>query len=419
MAADLGQLCEVIADSDEGIMLCLDAATALKCSRQNPLRRIWCVFEVFHGLLNEKPLVLKLGRAENPSGAPVAWQWKREWEHNQVRCLAESVDVLRAESTKEEDKERIIAALAESGTGVDTVNGRLTTAVWNAYTTRGQSAFHYAVQGSRELGWAVQNCGVDLEAKNPEGWTALHSAAYSGQVRIVNALLNPIYELACEEDVEDEWLPVGNKKKKPAPAAELKGANVNAQDGKGRTPSCFSAAWQGNLDCIKLLVEAGADLTLGDTYGLRPIDRAKRCYKNGRHSNKQKKDQTKDDVSKEDVPRYKEVVDYLTEVMMANGTFLPEPPSLLRSMSNTSTSSSGSGGGGGGGYYHKTNSGESWGKGRGSQPNRASGDGRNGGKGKGGGDGKGKGGGKGGDGKGKGSKANNRRNGSETEPRRR
>jgi len=368
MAADLDKLTHVIKDVPEGLMLVMEPAKALASDRLNPLRRIWCVFEIFHALDANRPLVLKLGRAAPPKpsatsittagaagDAPLAagttgaaaagpLAWHREWAHKQVDALAKSVDVLRADATKAEDKvtiERDLklqrradtvrlffclrlfrcaclifffggGAIAGRASGLlpvkhalhllllllgplpwRQVNRRITTAIWNAFTTRGQAAFHYAVQGAAALGWAVATQGVDLEARNPEGWTALHSAAYSGQAELVKALVSPVpfvEELFLADQAQARaqgqahavgdgplWENVARKKGKKGGAsgcggsgsvARPFGADVNARDKKGRTPA-FSAAWQGSLRPLELLVTAGCDLALCDVFGYR------------------------------------------------------------------------------------------------------------------------------------------------------
>jgi len=97
MSTDLKQLAGCIADAPEGIMMCLDVQRALIEPLHNPLRRIWCVFEVWHCMSFGKPLVIKLGRAvRNESGRGV---WHREWDLDQVTELASRVDVLKAEAT--------------------------------------------------------------------------------------------------------------------------------------------------------------------------------------------------------------------------------------------------------------------------------------------------------------------------------
>jgi hypothetical protein len=325
MSADLQQLAGCISEAPEGIMMCLNAETALSQPLLNPLRRIWCVFEVYNCLAVKKPLVIKLGRAALTADRGMVWH--RDWEHQQVFQLAEQVDVEKADSTKLEDKERILAELSGSGL-LSEVNRCLRTAVWNAYTSRGQTAYHYAVQGAEVLGWAMLLGAVEIESRNPEGWTALHSAAYSGQSEVVSALLYPHFGGSADaknesaaSSGEGEWQMATTKKKSSKAAAASvqaaassapRGADVNARDGKGRTPA-FSAAWQGQLESLKLLVaHPDIDLSFCDEYNVRPIDRVQRCL--------DAKGKGKNALRPEQRPEYEACLAFLTEAMTKDGS---------------------------------------------------------------------------------------------------
>mmetsp|Transcript_20820 Transcript_20820/g.39816 ORF Transcript_20820/g.39816 Transcript_20820/m.39816 type:complete len:164 (-) Transcript_20820:1146-1637(-) len=78
------------------------------------------------------------------------------------------------------------------------------------------------------------------DSRNKDGWTPLHQAAYSGQVKIVTALIKA-------------------------------GAKVNSKDHDGDTPLHYASA-QASVDCIKPLVDAGADLEARDQDGESPLD---------------------------------------------------------------------------------------------------------------------------------------------------
>jgi ankyrin repeat protein len=86
--------------------------------------------------------------------------------------------------------------------------------------------------------------GVDANAVDAEGNTALHLAAFNGHMDVVKALL-------------------------------AAGADANAQDAQGWTP-VFKAAYNHELDCgfapvVQALVEAGADVNQRIFYGLTPL----------------------------------------------------------------------------------------------------------------------------------------------------
>jgi len=93
------------------------------------------------------------------------------------------------------------------------------------------------------------------------------------------------------------------------------GANVNLQNKTGETP-LHKASWRGNLEAIQLLVEHGANVTIRNKQGQTPKDVAKngqtvellkpteRLWQDSddedENSNKKKSSQTKNDESEED-----------------------------------------------------------------------------------------------------------------------
>ena len=83
---------------------------------------------------------------------------------------------------------------------------------------------------------------MDIDSKDYAGRTALHVAAYQGNIRILKYLLEHA-------------------------------ANVNAVDNEGKTP-IFSGAYDGNFKTVKLLCEYGADLHLKDNSNLTVLEYA-------------------------------------------------------------------------------------------------------------------------------------------------
>ena len=150
----------------EGLLLVLDSPRhALDNERLNPLRRIWCVFELYCALSHGKNLVIKLGTVSPATGtanptpttaaaAPAAGgqqqqqqQQRREWvdqcgldreaDHALVTLLVKSVDVLSAGATKQEDYDRIVDKLGLRHTGREAgqfgaavMNHRIEDAIW-------------------------------------------------------------------------------------------------------------------------------------------------------------------------------------------------------------------------------------------------------------------------------------------------
>ncbi len=75
----------------------------------------------------------------------------------------------------------------------------------------------------------------DVTARDPEGRTPLHLAAFHGYAIMVSQML-------------------------------LQQADVNARDNQQRTPGHWSA-YKGHLDVIKMLLESGADINARDAEG--------------------------------------------------------------------------------------------------------------------------------------------------------
>jgi Flp pilus assembly protein TadD len=86
--------------------------------------------------------------------------------------------------------------------------------------------------------------GIDVNAPDSDGWTALMVAASVGKLPAVQALI-------------------------------MAGANVNAATGKGETP-LMAAALSGNAAIVKLLLAEGADKTAASAQGLTAADVAVR-----------------------------------------------------------------------------------------------------------------------------------------------
>ena len=85
--------------------------------------------------------------------------------------------------------------------------------------------------------------GADLRARNSGGFTALHAAAYVGDVDTASKLLG-------------------------------KGAIVNDQENKAEVTPLSVAAEEGHVEMARVLVEHGADLEAVERNGYTPLSRA-------------------------------------------------------------------------------------------------------------------------------------------------
>jgi ankyrin repeat protein len=110
--------------------------------------------------------------------------------------------------------------------------------------------------------------GADVNAKDKDGWSALHIAVNDVLVEIVNTLVRkgadvaamdgagatPLHYAASRGNIEEIKILLSN------------GADVNAQDSLGWTPLRW-AVRNGNMEAIKLLVTRGANVNAKDRRG--------------------------------------------------------------------------------------------------------------------------------------------------------
>ncbi|XP_059147237.1 putative ankyrin repeat protein RF_0381 [Physella acuta] len=105
--------------------------------------------------------------------------------------------------------------------------------------------------------------GADVNRQNNEGKTALHFAAESGSVKLVNVLLefNANVNLQCSLGRTPLSTAVVNDDDKIICCLLANGADVNTEDHEGNTPLLISCrSIKKNVDVLKLLVKAGSDV---------------------------------------------------------------------------------------------------------------------------------------------------------------
>jgi uncharacterized protein len=174
--------------------------------------------------------------------------------------------------------EKTVEALVAAGASVNATNRYGVTALSQA-----------CVNGNAAMVETLLKAGADANTFQAEGQTALMTAARSGSVEAAKALLDHGAEVNAKESWRGQtalmWAAAENH---PAVVQLLveKGAEVNARSAMfdfrglktkpgdvpmhfprgGLTPLLF-AARNGHLDCVRILLAAGADTKLGDPDG--------------------------------------------------------------------------------------------------------------------------------------------------------
>ena len=230
---DLDLLRHVVAAVPEGIVLVLDPAAAQgeECHERSPLMRVWCIWEILCALRakpNPRPVLVKMGRtvpttaaADDDSGVggekkigragagavgvagaaegaaeggapkrdtqqpppppPPPFRFQVEWDRDTVALIVKSLSLKDARAKHEPDRLSILADIRHTYPGGAAAMERcVVSALWASYSGRNLAALQFAVQGLGALKQALASGMADLDARNPERWTALHCAASAG-----------------------------------------------------------------------------------------------------------------------------------------------------------------------------------------------------------------------------------------------
>jgi len=114
--------------------------------------------------------------------------------------------------------------------------------------------------------------GMDVNAKDNLGITAIHATALVGHVEIADFLVSKGANVQAKDNNGTTPLHVVglNKNTEIAPFLVAKGADVNVRNNNGITP-LHSVTLVGNLESIKFLVSRGADIHAKDNNGVTPL----------------------------------------------------------------------------------------------------------------------------------------------------
>ena len=135
---------------------------------------------------------------------------------------------------------------------------------------------HYAEYGDLRLAQELlTRVGIDIEAYDKEGNTALIIAAEKGRVRFLEELIAHGADLNAQNYNGSTALicAIHNGYKRSAEVLIDAGADVNLTT-KHKETALMKAAEKGDMDILKSLVAAGADVNKQDKYGLTALMRA-------------------------------------------------------------------------------------------------------------------------------------------------
>ena len=140
-------------------------------------------------------------------------------------------------------------------------------------TFSGYTALHCAAQNRdiqpEQLEFLLKN-GEDVNARDPEGRTALHYIISSKNLENIRLLLDAGSELEVKggSDGETPLILAARTNRNPTVLSMLlkAGANVNATNSLGET-ALMGTAWKGTPESMQLLLEAGADINARSSIG--------------------------------------------------------------------------------------------------------------------------------------------------------
>ena len=126
-----------------------------------------------------------------------------------------------------------------------------------------------ALEGDREKVKKTLDAGINVNAMNQEGHTALMLAAYNGHTDIVSSLIQRGAVVDRRDLLGQTALLYASSGQFPETVRVLldKGAEPNIVDSNEHFSPLMHAATAGNLDVVKLLLESGADRLLTDVDG--------------------------------------------------------------------------------------------------------------------------------------------------------
>ncbi len=138
----------------------------------------------------------------------------------------------------------------------------------NPHNTDSRQLFNAATTNDVETVKVLLNKGVNINAKDTHGATALIKAASRGYADMTRLLLDKGAEINVKAN--DGWTALmgaaGGGETNTVKLLLDKGVDINAKDTNGMTALLFAAA-KGQIDTVRLLLDKGADINVQDDLG--------------------------------------------------------------------------------------------------------------------------------------------------------
>lgn len=220
--------------------------------------------------------ILTLSRIhEHVQNLKMAGVRKKEdiWGHEPIRKALQAEQIEYSKEgffrAAELGNERAIAIFLKTGIDLETKNP----AGWTPLIVA-------CAGGKLKAAIELINAGANLNAGDAQGLTSLHWAAFRGYPKLTELLLEKGADVNAHSNLGLTPL----SQAVMSGHAEIVGillnmrANPNAADSDGLTP-LHKAVGDGNLEMVKQLVAAGADRNAKSTRGLTPVDIARQRNK--------------------------------------------------------------------------------------------------------------------------------------------
>ncbi|CAK0762960.1 conserved hypothetical protein [uncultured Gammaproteobacteria bacterium] len=241
---------------------------------------MWSPGRVAHYLATEQGLPMaRAALGSDPAHVP-SLETMRRWfalRHDWVSVDAVSMGVAAplAELLEREKRSEALAALQSLVSATTDPEEQIYLNLWQTHLQNDPKSFFLAAENNDMVTLdAMIGYGISLNVTDPEGMTVLHYAVRNGHLEVLKRLL----AAGADPTVKDNYgrTPLLANMRLDISVADLflrADGDINAQDKEGRTLLHF-AAFQGNKESIRYLLDHGARRDIKDTDGKTAYDHA-------------------------------------------------------------------------------------------------------------------------------------------------